>query len=241
MPHNMSGEGDMWDLPRDPSDADQPVEVDLDAGSGGAPEPAPGTAWLVTPPSPGDEPSLPPGRRPGGVRRVPLRAWAGLAAVAAVLVGVVAAVHAPHRPVGGGTGAVTASTVDSAASVAAGACAGLSGTVVTDDPGDPATVPGVIATFEDAYYTQRSAEAAMKVIAPEAGITQQALADGIATVPVGTTYCVAITPVTLNTATVHIAETHPDGKRVDYLQVINTIPAPAPGGSLLISHFQAQG
>ncbi|MDN2500328.1 hypothetical protein FHY52_27115 [Nocardia nova] len=99
----------------------------------------------------------------------------------------------------------------------------------------------MIATFEDAYYRLRSAEAAVQVLALETGITLESLAAGIATIPLGTTYCVAITPVTSNTANVHIVELHPDHKRVDYLQVINTIPAPGPGSGLLISHVQEQG
>ena len=77
------------------------------------------------------------------------------------------------------------------------------------------------------------------MIAPESGITQQALAAGIATIPAGTRYCVAVTPITLNTANVHLVELHPDRKRVDYRQVINTISGPS--GGLLSSHVQEQG
>ncbi|WP_439956857.1 hypothetical protein, partial [Nocardia miyunensis] len=122
----------------------------------------------------------------------------------------------------------------------AGACAGLSGTVVTDRAGDTTTVPGVIASFEVAYYTQRSAAAAMRVLAPESGITTESLAAGIATIPVGTVFCLAVTPLSLNAANVHLVEVHPDHKRVDYLQVINVVSG-SPGGGLLISHVQEQG
>lgn len=210
------------------------ADPDVGSATRGVLEPVPDPGWLDT----GPEPGPPPARQRRSVRRVPLRGWAALAAVAAVTVGVVAGAHAPHNPAGHGAGAVTAAR-SSTATVGAGVCAGLSGAVVTEHGGDPATVPGVIATFEDAYYTQRSAEAAMRVIAPESGITQQSLAAGIATIPAGTRYCVAVTPITLNTANVHLVEVHPDHKRVDYLQVINTISGP--NGGLLISHVQEQG
>ncbi|MFF3566861.1 hypothetical protein ACFYXQ_03670 [Nocardia jiangxiensis] len=200
-------------------------------------QPVPQESWGGTVPA---DPDLNPSRSRARwgqfARRVPVRGVAGLAAVLAVVVGVVVGAHGPHHPTEGGTSAKTASM---SASAPAGVCAGLSGAVVTERGGDPATVPGVIATFEDAYYTQRNAEAALRVVAPESGITQQALAAGIATIPAGTVHCVAITPVTLNTANVHLVEVHPDHKRVDYLQVINTITGS--GGGLLISHVQEQG
>ncbi|WP_040830366.1 hypothetical protein [Nocardia jiangxiensis] len=212
-----------------------PADPDADSGAGDMPEPVPDLAWLAT--GSGREPSPPPPRRRGIMRRVPLRGWAALAAVVAVTVGVVAGAQDPHHPAG--TRASEASAPTSTSTAGVGVCAGLSGAVVTEHGGDPATVPGVIAAFEDAYYTQRSAEAAMRVVAPESGITQQALAAGIATIPAGTRYCVAVTPITVNTANVHLVEVHPDRKRVDYLQVINTISGP--GGGLLISHVQEQG
>ncbi|GAB2709423.1 hypothetical protein [Nocardia thraciensis] len=242
MPHNTSGDSDQWSEPGDPVAADLSGDLDLGAGTGRGPGPVLDDTWLVSPSAPGREPSRPPARRRGVLRRIPLRGWAGLAAVAAVTVGVIAGVRGPHHPADSGPGAVTASPGTSASvpgSVAEGACAGLTGAVVTDRAGDPATVAGVIATFQDAYYTLRSAEAAVKVVAPESGITEGSLADGIATIPKGTRYCVAITPVTLNTAHVHIVETRPDRTRVDYLQVVNTISTT--GGGLLISHVQGQG
>ncbi|MDR7172877.1 hypothetical protein J2W56_006643 [Nocardia kruczakiae] len=233
MPGNTSSDDEDWDRPKI-----SPVN-DLGAGSdtGRVHEPVPDLDWLVPEPSSGSIPSPPAMHLRGLTRRLPARGWAALAAAIAILVGAAVAVHGGHQPPrGGGTGPVMTSV-----SAAAGACAGLSGTVVTDRGGDRATVVGVIATFEDAYYRLRSAEAAMQVLAPETGITAQSLAAGIDTIPVGTTYCVAITPVTSNTANVHIVELHPDHKRVDYLQVINTIPAPGLGGGLLISHVQEQG
>ncbi|WP_433678342.1 hypothetical protein [Nocardia sp. CA-119907] len=102
-----------------------------------------------------------------------------------------------------------------------GACVGLAGQTVTDTAGDAHSPVGVIAAFEHAYYSQRSAEAALRLVAPEAGLAVEALAAGIASIPVGTTHCVAITPIADGAAEVHLVELHPDGQRVDYLQLIN--------------------
>ncbi|MFC3961633.1 hypothetical protein [Nocardia jiangsuensis] len=121
-----------------------------------------------------------------------------------------------------------------------GPCAGLSGEVVTDRAGDPATLAGVIAAFEAAYFVDRDASKAMPLLAPETGITTDALAAGIASIPPGTRHCVAIDPIAPGTANVHIAEVHPDRTRVDYLQLINTRPADT-GPALLISNFQKRG
>ncbi|MQY23014.1 hypothetical protein [Nocardia macrotermitis] len=237
MPENTSDDSDEYipvDIPPAPHRPGGPDSLRI----GDALEPMADSAWLVPAPStPPGEPASSPGPGRGFPGRVSLRGWAGLAAVVAVAVGVVVGAQGP-RPAATHAGA-GGSTTPSSASAAAGACAGLSGRVVTDRGGDRSTVPGVIATFEDAYYTQRNAEAAVRVVAPESGITQQALAAGIDSIPVGTVHCVAITPVTANTATVHLVELHADGKRVDYLQVINTISGP--NGSLLISHVQEQG
>ncbi|MFD4439897.1 hypothetical protein ACFWPK_08965 [Nocardia sp. NPDC058519] len=166
--------------------------------------------------------------------RLPGRAWAALAATVAILGGAVALSATNSEQTG------DAAAPPSASSTAEGACTGLSGTVVTDRDGDPTTVPGLIASFEAAYYIHRNPEAALRLIAPEAGIAAEGLAVGIASIPAGTTHCVAITPISATTANVHIAELHPDRKRLDYLQLINTRPADT-GAALLISNFQKQG
>lgn len=227
-------------------DWDQPViapegELDLDTAEAVAPsaqsDPAAHPAWFA-PPSP-DADLEQPARRRGRA----LRGWAALAALAAVTVGVIAATHTSHES-GSRASGVSATAGPPATTTAAASndpCAGLSGTVVTSRAGKPDTIAGVIATFESAYYVARDAEKAMQLVAPDAGMTQQGLAEGIASIPLGATHCVAITPVTTNTANAHIAELHPDGRRVDYLQVINTIAAPGPSGGLLISHVQEQG
>ncbi|PKV76776.1 hypothetical protein [Nocardia fluminea] len=174
---------------------------------------------------------------PGIRYRMPGPAWAALAATIAILAGLLAV----STDDTGDTGQqVPATAAPPSPTTLQGPCAGLAGAVVTDRAGDPKTLEGVIASFEAAYYIDRDAAKAMAVLAPETGITVEGLAAGIASIPPGTRHCVAITPIAPGTATVHIAEVHPDRKRVDYLQLINTRPADT-NGALLISNFQKQG
>lgn len=104
------------------------------------------------------------------------------------------------------------------------ACKGLSGTTITSDAGDDASLTGVIAAFEHAYYVRRDPAAAMGVLAPDTGINAEALAAGIASIPPGSTHCVAITPIADTAAEIHLVELHPDRTRDDYLQVVNVAP-----------------
>ncbi|NKY26239.1 hypothetical protein [Nocardia gamkensis] len=174
--------------------------------------------------------------------RLPRGAWAALGAAIAILTGVLVGTATESRDAGQQVQATAAPP--SPTNTAQGPCAGLSGEVVTDRAGDPATLAGVIASFESAYYIDRDASKAMPLLAPETGITAEALAAGIASIPPGTRHCVAITAITPTTANVHIAELRPDRTRVDYLQLINTRPAADTGTGtalLLISNFQKQG
>ncbi|WP_280488455.1 hypothetical protein [Nocardia farcinica] len=176
----------------------------------------------------------------GGLgHRLPGGAWAALAALIAVLAAVLV-VSADNSADTGQQATVTTAAPPSSTSTPQGPCSGLTGTVVTDRAGDRATLEGVIASFEAAYYIDRDAAKAMLLLAPETGITVEGLAAGIATIPPGTRHCVAITPIAPTTATVHIVELHPDRTRTDYLQLINTRLA-EPGGALVISNFQKQG
>lgn len=55
--------------------------------------------------------------------------------------------------------------------------------------------PAVIFAFQYAYYVQRSAELARATVAPDASVpTDEEIQQGIDSVPVGTTHCVAINP-----------------------------------------------
>jgi hypothetical protein len=230
MPRNPTGH-----TSDDPNSPDAP-RVHLDAENNSGDEEAPGPAlagtWLARPPG------TPEPGRSRGVGAVSARGWAGLAAVAAVSIGVLLGIHAPHHTAQP-TGPRALGTRTPATSPAASACSGLSGTVITNRSGDTATVPGVIAAFEFDYYT-RQAAAAVALLAPEAGIVPAALTDGINSIPLGTTHCLALTPISADTANVHIVEIHPDRSRTDYLQVINTRPAPG-GHGLLITRIQKQG
>ncbi|MFX0578835.1 hypothetical protein [Nocardia nepalensis] len=221
--------------------SDLDPDLESETGVEASPEPsAQQGRWLVAlpqTPDTADTAVARPLRNRGGYR-VPGRVWAALAATVAVVIGVVAVWGNDSR---GPADPVHATAVPASATAAVeGACTGLSGTLVTDRPADTsATVAGVIAAFEAAYYIDRSAEAAMRVLAPESGITAEGLAAGIASIPIGSTHCVAITPISETTANVHVVELHPDRQRVDYLQVINT--RTGEGGGLLISNVQGQG
>ncbi len=222
-----SGDHDAHEL-----EVDTGVDVALDTDSA----PVPQDAWFIAPPD-RDSDRAPVEHRLA--RRLPGRGWAALAALAAVTVGVLAATHSTQHP--GPRAArdtVVRASPAAATSVSGGACAGLKGAVVTSQGGDPAMVAGVISAFEYAYYVTRSAEAALALVAPEAALTAPGLAAGISSIPLGTTYCVAVTPIAAGAADVHLVELHPDKARVDYLQVIDTRPGPS---GLLISHVQEQG
>ncbi|MGY2087917.1 MULTISPECIES: hypothetical protein [Nocardia] len=186
------------------------------------------------------QPSPPRPVRGAARARVPRRMWVWLAAclvVAAVLAGLgfswIADTPATVTAIPTLIAAPPATTPPSR-----GACTGLSGHTVTDSEGDTHSVAGVIAAFEHAYYVQRSAEAALRLVAPEAGLVVEALAAGIASIPAGTTHCVAITAITDGAAEVHLVQRQPDGQRVDYLQLINVCHGPA---GVVITNIQKRG
>ncbi|WP_216918059.1 hypothetical protein [Nocardia noduli] len=193
-----------------------------------------------------DQSSVPDRTSPGDVetdrpRTGHTRAWMGLIAalaVALVMVGFgIRSVTEPPDPATAIPMITAAPPVTTAAPT--GACAGLSGATVTDGPGEPHTVTGVIAAFDYAYYRQRDAAAALALVSGEAGLALESLADGIASIPNGTTHCVAITPIADTAAQVHLVELHPDGQRLDYLQLINARPDSA--DRMVITNFQKQG
>lgn len=174
---------------------------------------------------------------PAARRRARARLWrwgAGAVSVTAIATGAVIAAGQPSTD----SVAAPQTTTTAAATSTSNACAGLDGSVVTDTAGDTATVPGAIAAFQHAYYVGRDAAAALAVVGPEAGLDAAALAAGIASIPAGTTHCVAITPITGGAAEVHLVERHPDGRRIDYLQLVNTR---SDSGRVLITNFQKRG
>lgn len=170
----------------------------------------------------------------------PLRRWATPIVTILLSISVIIAAVLALRGTTEATTTKSTNTVPSPSPTAqlTGACAGLTAATVTAGPGDLATVTGVIAAFEYAYYYQRSADGALAMLTPDAGIAREPLASGIASIPAGTTHCVAITPIADATADVHLVELHPDHSRTDYLQVINLRHAPT---GLLINNIQKQG
>ncbi|MCM6774414.1 hypothetical protein NDR87_14250 [Nocardia sp. CDC159] len=195
--------------------------------------------WL-TPPTAEPASEFTPGRVDETRSRLPRSGWIALGVtltlcIALVAVGITATQH-HDAPVAIPT--LTAAPPPTT-KTAATACDGLTGATVTDGSGNTQTLPNVIAAFEHAYYRERSTEAAMRLLAPEAGIAAEPLAAGIASIPAGSSHCVAITPLSDNTADVHVVELHPDRSRMDYLQVINTRRTDT--GHLLITNIQKAG
>ncbi|WP_280368789.1 hypothetical protein [Nocardia abscessus] len=165
----------------------------------------------------------------------------GTALVAVVVLVAVVIRWGSHKPDTSGVAPTALAGPPTTTAVLAAACTGLSGDVVTDTAGDPRTMAGVIAAFEHAYYQRRDAEAALRLVAPEAGLVPEALAAGIASIPTGSTHCVAITAVAETTAEVHLVQRHPDGSRIDYLQLINVRAGTPNSGDLVISNIQKRG
>lgn len=152
--------------------------------------------------------------------------WLGLGAALAVAAlitgaGILTVTHSRDVPVAAGIATTAAESPATTTAAGSAACAGLAGEVITDSDAAPGTAAGVIAAFESAYYRQRDAAAALHLVASDAGLSREGLAAGIASIPAGTTHCVAITPVAAGAAEVHLAELRPDGQRIDYLQLIN--------------------
>ncbi|WP_433600342.1 hypothetical protein ACQPXH_00265 [Nocardia sp. CA-135953] len=147
--------------------------------------------------------------------------WVSIsAAVAAVLVGAVAVMSRADLDQTATT--TTTSTTAGMPTVSDNpACAGLTGGLVTDRRGDNTSIGGIVASFEFAYYSDRDAARALSLTGPEAGLSLDGLTTGIASLPVGTRHCVAVTPLSETAADVHIVELRPDRSRFDYLQVIN--------------------
>ncbi|WP_157186805.1 hypothetical protein [Nocardia jiangxiensis] len=188
--------------------------------------------WLTDQTAPATRPTSQPRTR------IRLRATiiAGLTAIVATGVTTGALLARPAGHPGAAPAATTAPRSTSTPATSA-ACSGLTGATVTDRAGDADTVAGLIATFEFAYYTTRSVDQAMRTVAPDSGIVPQALAAGIASIPPGTSHCVAINPLAGEAADVHVVELHPDHTRVDYLQLVNTHRTPT---GLVISNIQRQ-
>lgn len=234
-PRDEPGQGWGWLEPSTTATLPDSSSTPRSEPDGGDPE----WAWLAAHHDRAEAPVPDPPDKRQRPRLLPLQGWivlsvVGMAATGLIVWGTVSVNRqAPEVAIPTITAAPPASTTP-----ASTACTGLSGTTITDSVDGEDAMTRAIAAFERAYYVQRSAEAALRLLAPEAGIAPQPLEAGIASIPFGTRHCVAITPLAPTLARVHLAELHPDGQRIDYVQLIN-VRIGADGA--LITNIQKQG
>ncbi|MGW0251099.1 hypothetical protein ACWDYH_31170 [Nocardia goodfellowii] len=213
-------------------------------------EPSEEWEWISDPPPPEAGPrNANPTHRGHGMPMPPLAVWLSIAFGIAATIAIIAllaptAQRRDNGPIAEPESASPSSTVTLGSAPPAipssPACTGLSGALVTATIAPSAgNLMAAIAGFEHAYYVARDPDAALRWLAPEAGIAAEPLAEGIASIPPGTQHCVAITPIAETTATVHLAERRPDGQRIDYLQLINVRAVEA--GHAVITNIQRQG
>ena len=92
------------------------------------------------------------------------------------------------------------------------------------DAGDQTTPEGVIAAFEHAYYQRRDAVAARALASPTTTVTDPAdLQTFIDKVPVGSAYCVRITPLATNVYLIDIAVTPPGAQTTRNTGTVSTV------------------
>lgn len=106
-----------------------------------------------------------------------------------------------------------AQTSADAAPAAKGACESRQeGTVVFGDgAGDMKSTAGVVLAFQHAYYVDRSADEAFKVMADDSAFQDKGkLQEGIDSVPEDTTHCLEIRPSGDTSARVTVTESRPD-------------------------------
>ncbi|MEV0688360.1 hypothetical protein AB0I35_31330 [Nocardia sp. NPDC050378] len=96
----------------------------------------------------------------------------------------------------------------------------------------------MIARFQYAYYARRDPDATLAVVDAHAGLTRDALTAAITALPAGVTHCVGIDVVADNTAEVHLVELRAEGRRLDYLQLVNVATT---GAGLMITNIQKRG
>lgn len=106
--------------------------------------------------------------------------------------------------------------------------------------GDQSSGEGVIAAFEHAYYSLRSADAVIAVMAPGAvSYSPAEVQAGIDSIPAGTTYCMTVTGVSAGTYALELTETRPSGKGASLFQRITT--AEIDGRHFITSITDAEG
>lgn len=128
--------------------------------------------------------------------------------------------------------------VNSAATPSTTPAAEPAGCPVT--PGDQSSSEAAIAAFEHAYYTLRSADAVIAVMAPGAvSYSPPEMQAGIDSIPAGTTYCMTVTGVSPGTYALELTETRPVGKGLSLRQLITT--AEIDGRHFITSITDAEG
>ncbi|MFC8047447.1 hypothetical protein [Nocardia sp. NPDC057353] len=196
--------------------------------SGGVPKPPPvsdpdGLAWS-------DDPIA---RRlaPGGstvVERAPAAnrgtLYGALAATLALLVAVVVIVVTVR---GGGDDSDPVAAAPAPSTAALSCPATEDGTVtVGNGTGDTASGAGAILGFQYAFYVERSGDRARGYVDPDAAnissapVIQSAIDEQI---PVGTTHCLRITELAVDTFEVDLTEHRPDGTTTVYEQTVSTV------------------
>ena len=165
-------------------------------------------------------------------QRRALIAVGALASVAVVTAGVVVLTSSPsgdHRsPVvaaipSTSTGTASTSTTPAPADECPSTSQG--GVVTGNDPGDQASGPGVIKAFQYAYYTRRSATAALAVTAPSARLNSVTMQTFIDKRPIETGYCLTITDRGAGLYALKLTETTPGTAPEVYRQLIETTRA----------------
>ncbi|GGG01427.1 hypothetical protein GCM10007304_14260 [Rhodococcoides trifolii] len=91
-------------------------------------------------------------------------------------------------------------------------------------PGSTSSGPDAILGFQYAYYVLRSGVAARQYVSPDSsGLVPSTIQAGIdSAVPVGTTHCVRVTPVSATSFSVVVTEHRPTGDNSIHLQVVDT-------------------
>jgi hypothetical protein len=175
-------------------------------------------------------------QRPTTGRRRPTRTAAAAAAGLLIVAGIgfaalrsITGTDDPQPPIVTAD-APTTSTADTAALDAVPPAPTAEPTPTADpttcrtDSGNQDSGPGVIAAFEHAYYVDRSGDAARALAAPDSPLPAGPViqTSGIDTVPVGTTHCVRITPITSGVYAVALAEMRPGQPPKQWAQTITT-------------------
>ncbi|MGN2641456.1 hypothetical protein ACTD5D_35900 [Nocardia takedensis] len=211
-----SGGVDAWWSPTDTGEIPKPPEPPR--------RPEPGLSWADDPIAkrlaPGSS-AVEPKSSGGGSRLMLLGVAAGVVLVIAVIGTIVALTRGGGEEPGGGT-------VRPIETTAALSCpASRDGKVtVGNGPGGTTRGADAILGFQYAFYVDRNGERVRGFVAPDAAnistadVIQSAISEQI---PPGTTHCLRITEVAVDTFEVDLTEHRPDGTTTVYRQTVTTV------------------